>query len=37
MQQSGEHRSADLHASAEYQAQLVRVLARRAVADLLAG
>jgi carbon-monoxide dehydrogenase medium subunit len=29
--------NADLHASAEYRAQLVRVLARRAVGDLLSG
>ena len=28
--------NSDLHASAEYRANLVRVMARRAVADLLA-
>lgn len=34
---SADHLNSDLHASAEYRANLVRVMAERAVADLLAG
>ena len=34
---SADNLNADLHASAEYRANLVQVMAERAVADLLAG
>jgi carbon-monoxide dehydrogenase medium subunit len=34
---SADNLNADMHASAEYRANLVQVMAERAVADLLAG
>ena len=34
---SADNLNSDLHASAEYRANLVQVMAERAVADLLAG